>query len=752
MVYLIVLMLICIICLIILFFNWRSTKLEQKTERMNFYSIVDNYLLIIDINGNILDCNHVFKNLFFSNQEKTSFNLFDFIAEEDIVVFKNNISQLKNEVTEKHETKLIIQEKELIVLWTMTKNQKYSLIYLSGKDNTNERFAYEQLQQSEEKSRRQFKSVPIPTYTWKRITDDFVLTDYNDIVYSETEGKVQHLLGINANKLLLHNYEILKDMDKCYITRSTIKKEVKYFLHETNEYKYYNVSYAFVPPDTVMVHMEDSTRRKMMEIEIAENEEKYRTLFNTTTDSILLVNTDGDILEYNDSSLKMFGFTETELEKIDLLDIIKIIPKHDEQNIITHVEEFIFELFNKSIVDGFVEIICVKKNQETFPAEVQTQFIKIKENNILLLFIRDISQRKLMEKALKDSEAQLRASFENLPFDFWISDQKLNILMQSKFSIDLWGSLIGKNVNDLLIPYDLKTHILAVSENALKGESYNSEISFKVNEEDRTFMQMVLPVISEKSIYGILNINIDISDAKFKELELKKYSDNLEKVNHELKTFTYIISHDLKAPLRAINNLIEWISEDYSDLFDDEGRNMLSLLMNRASRMHELIESILKYSRIGRIEVSFDETDLNELIQATVNMLHIPQNIKVEIYNDLPVILVPRIYLQQIFQNLLSNAIKFLDKENGFIEIGFEELSYDYKFWVKDNGVGIESQYYSKIFQLFQTLQPRDEYESTGIGLSIVKKIIDTYQGTIWVESEKNIGTTFYFTFPKQNK
>lgn len=733
------------------FYILQKTK-KIKEEKENFFTIIDNILCVITFDGKIVTANYVWKNLAENKKVNISnMNFFSYLTDESYETFKEKIFDLKHRSICFVDTSMSFYQDGLSsVTWSVLKDDKLKVLYLSGKDFTNERFVNEQLQQSEEKSRRQFKSVPIPTYTWKRITDDFVLADYNDIVYAETEGKIRHLLGISVNKVLRNNFEIIKDMDQCYITRSTLKKEVKYYIEESNEYKYYNVSYAFVPPDTVMVHMEDTTHKKLMEIQIKENEEKYRTLFNTTSDSILLVNTEGKVIEFNKASTEMFAYPADVFLNSDIQSIIKMKNSEINSPLISKVEEFIFELFNKSIIDGFIEIICIKKNGEFFPAEVQSQFIKIKNDNILLLYIRDISQRKAMEKALRDSEAQLRTAFENLPFDFWISDDRLNISMQSKYSIDLWGNLINKNLNKLPVPKNVNLQWLKASNETLAGKLYSTEVNIEINNEMKTFLQMFVPVVSESQITGILSINIDITEAKQNEIELKKYSDSLERANQELKTFAYIISHDLKAPLRAINNLIEWVIEDYYELFNQEGKNMLNLLTNRVNRMHELIESILRYSRIGRIDVTIEETDLNQLIETTVNLLHIPKNVRVEVQKNLPVIKLPRVYVQQIFQNLISNAIKFSNKPEGLIEINFTENEKEFIFSVKDNGPGIEKQYFDKIFQIFQTLQPRDEYESTGIGLSIVKKIIDNYNGSIWLESEKNIGTVFYFSLPKK--
>ncbi|MDY0096196.1 MAG: PocR ligand-binding domain-containing protein [Candidatus Vecturithrix sp.] len=224
----------------------------------------------------------------------------------------------------------------------------------------------------------------------------------------------------------------------------------------------------------------------------------------------------------------------------------------------------------------------------------------------------------------------------------------------------------------------------------------------------------------------------------------------LEAVNQELQSFAYIVSHDLKAPLRAINRLVKWLVEDYGDVFDAKGKEMAALLLGRVNRMDGLIDGILEYSRIGHIAGQVELLDLSQLLPDVIDSLSPPPNIQVIIASTLPVISGNTIRIQQVFANLIGNAVKYMDKSQGIITIRCEEVGVNWQFSVADNGPGIEPQYHNKIFQIFQTLQPRDEVESTGIGLSIVKKIVGFYGGKIWIESEVGKGTTFLFTFPKQ--
>jgi light-regulated signal transduction histidine kinase (bacteriophytochrome) len=241
----------------------------------------------------------------------------------------------------------------------------------------------------------------------------------------------------------------------------------------------------------------------------------------------------------------------------------------------------------------------------------------------------------------------------------------------------------------------------------------------------------------------------DITERHQAEQRQAELLQQLEKANQELKDFAYIVSHDLKAPLRGIKTLAEWISTDYADKLDDEGKEQINLLMNRTDRMRDLIDGILQYSRVGRIEEKKVVVNLNELVPEIIDMLAPPENITLTVENELPAIKCGQTRIMQVFQNLLSNAVKYMDKPQGQIKVGCVEEDGFWEFYVADNGPGIEEKYFEKIFQLFQTLAPRDKSESTGIGLTIIKKIVEMYGGKTWVQSKVGSGSTFFFTLPK---
>lgn len=234
------------------------------------------------------------------------------------------------------------------------------------------------------------------------------------------------------------------------------------------------------------------------------------------------------------------------------------------------------------------------------------------------------------------------------------------------------------------------------------------------------------------------------------ELVARRTAD-LEIVNQELRDFAYIVSHDLKAPLRAINQLATWIGEDYGSRLDEEGRNQLALMSERVKRMHALIDGILQYSRIGRLQEQRQEVDLNAIAADVINLLAPPPHIRIRIDGRLPVVYAEKVRMQQLFQNLISNAIKFMDKPQGRIVISATSDRELHHITVADNGPGIDEKYHQKIFQIFQTLGPQTgSTDSTGIGLSLVKKIVELHGGTITVHSKPGEGSRFVFTLARK--
>jgi hypothetical protein len=224
----------------------------------------------------------------------------------------------------------------------------------------------------------------------------------------------------------------------------------------------------------------------------------------------------------------------------------------------------------------------------------------------------------------------------------------------------------------------------------------------------------------------------------------------LERRNCELDQFAYVTSHDLKAPLRAIANLSQWIEEDLCDQLNEENLHQMQLLRGRVHRLEGLIEGLLQYSRAGRLKTKPEQVDVEVLLRQVIETLTPPAQFTIEVAPGMPTLLTERLPLQQVFTHLINNAIKHHPQMNGRVKISVQERSDAYEFAVADDGAGIAPQFQEKVFVIFQTLKARDIAENTGIGLAIVKRIIESKGGTIRLESQEGRGATFCFTWPKQ--
>tara|TARA_R110002126_G_scaffold291189_4_gene450847 strand:+ start:9798 stop:10844 length:1047 start_codon:yes stop_codon:yes gene_type:complete len=303
-----------------------------------------------------------------------------------------------------------------------------------------------------------------------------------------------------------------------------------------------------------------------------------------------------------------------------------------------------------------------------------------------------------------------------------------------------------------------------------RAASISSEELFQSNQQLREESQSQKEIISKlKNVLNTLkfydldeennhdNLDslklVDFIDDQTKEIiEINKQKDklvaSLEQQNQELNDYTHMVSHDLKSPLQSIDALTDWLIGDYSEKLEEGGKEIINLIKENVEKMHTLIQGILQYSTIGKVKKSCYEIDLNLILNDLTSTIENPDKIKITYPNDMPIILGDHQRIELLFYHLLHNSIKFNNKGNeGFVEIRcFDEGDF-WKFVVKDNGKGVEKEYFEKIFVAFQKLE--NDYKSTGIGLSIVKKIVEAFNGAITLESIPNIETKFTFTLKK---
>ncbi len=399
----------------------------------------------------------------------------------------------------------------------------------------------------------------------------------------------------------------------------------------------------------------------------------------------------------------------------------------------------------------------LKKAIQELALEDEVNPSEIHENDLLSMFDllqEKIRSTKVFEEELKISALKFQAVVENTKDLIWSVDEcfRLNTFnsffrQNTRLKHNKTPEL-GDPVSSLLPPQEYKI-LEDLLERAMEGEQFT--IEEVRNSDDRPFYLETSfnPIIADSKVTGVSVFSRDITSRKEHEQSKNKILGDLKSANEELKQIAYITSHDLKTPLRSIGSIISWLKADYEDVLDDESKEQIAILLSRVSRLYNLIDSISLYMNIGtRNGEQKQNFSVKSIVELCKSNIHIPSNISVDYKDSIPSIRGIKSHIVMILEELMKNAIKFMDKEEGKITIHFKKEIYHYKLTVHDNGPGIEPKYQEKIFKIFQTLDVKNHAESNGIGLALVKKIININEGSIIVNSTEADGTTFTIKLP----
>jgi PAS domain S-box-containing protein len=539
---------------------------------------------------------------------------------------------------------------------------------------------------------------------------------------------------------------------------------------------------------SIKIYLDVTEARENAEL-IDEKKEELDTIVHNSTIGIVLTRR-GRIIKTNVALQQMLGFSDTELNKLTLKNLTFAEDYSSFKAYLAQIEadntdnfSFIKKYKKK---DGTalwtktnVSIVRDKnrhiKHQVAHLEDITTS----REKSIIIDLINNLTKSILGKTNIREIAWEIvnniAAYLDSEDCVIYLVDQE----KQTTEQIAVYGDKLGEN-NTIINKMVIKKGMGIVGSVANSGQSELIKDTSKdkryIIDQNSNFSEITVPIISNGIVIGIIDsehkeknhfteehiktlesiaslaaikLRTAISIREYKKVELRNdhLRTKLENSNDELNEYAHIVSHDLKSPLRSIDALVSWIKTDNIDVFDIATLQNFKLIEETLEKMEQLISDILFYSSLDSKSSEKQNVNLNNVIEDIQKILFIPKNISIEVLNKLPLVKGERTKFQQLFQNLISNAIKFSDKEKGLIQIDVKENKSFYQFSVKDNGIGIEKKYLNKVFKFFHSLNPSKG--SSGIGLSIVKKIVDLYKGEIWIESKPKIGTTFHFTLKK---
>jgi PAS domain S-box-containing protein len=490
--------------------------------------------------------------------------------------------------------------------------------------------------------------------------------------------------------------------------------------------------------------------------ESKESGSKYRGLLEAAPDAMVVVNQAGEIVLLNVQAEKQFGYSRDELVG---QQVKNIIPEGFAERLIADGTRSAAEALAQQIGTG-IELIARRKNGTEFPIEIMLSPLESAEGILVTAAIRNITTRRDAETHLAQMEGRYRGLLEAAPDAMVVVNQAgeivlLNVQAEKQFGYSR-DELVGQQVKNI-IPKGFAERLIADGTRSAAealAQQIGTGIELNGRRKDGTEFPIEIMLSPLESAGGILVTAAirNITERKKSEEHLVKTVGELKHSNDELQQFAYVSSHDLQEPLRMVTSYTQLLAGRYKGRLDSDADEFIAFAVDGCNRMQGLIKDLLAYSRAGTNGKALREVSAeNSLNEALANLrASIDQSGAVVTHDALPALRTDETQLTQVFQNLIGNAIKYHGPETPEVHISAtKNCRNEWTFSVRDNGLGIDPQYFERIFILFQRLHGRDEFEGTGIGLAICKKIVERLGGRIWVESQPEKGSTFYFALPE---
>jgi len=479
-------------------------------------------------------------------------------------------------------------------------------------------------------------------------------------------------------------------------------------------------------------------------------------IFESALDIIHFVDKEGTVLKRNESSRSVLSYPTKRT-----LQLSEYVHPDD----IDQIKGELLRLFERGEVRD-IKLRFISQDKKIIPVELRATRVN---ERVGVMHARDLRRQVELERQLMETEARYRYLIEEavdtLDSGIIISDKKQQVVWANKTIGEFFGidrdRLIGIEIHRAFDRYvnvfedsqELRARVEEAITTRARIDPYTCHVRPSMGREERVLEYRSIPIETERYKGGRIEHYIDITKIKQLEEGLLEKTRNLEKSNEKLEQFSHVVSHDLKEPLRTVEAFSGYLLEDYRDkVLDEEGIDMVTRMHRASGRMRELIDDLLNLSSIRMDRASFERVNVQKVLEEVKDDLEMRlRGVNLQIDEDMPTVKGSRIRIAELFSNLITNAIKYNDKALPTLHIGWLRESKNKgmcTFYVKDNGIGIEGRYQERIFAIFEKLNPREDYEGTGAGLAICKRIVEEHKGEIWVESEVGKGSTFYFTIP----
>lgn len=733
--------------------------LSEKTSELDgvFINIIDPYV-VMDLQFNVINMNRSAQEFLGFNHTSEVVNLSQFIHPDYLLYTQESMMSMMEVGTLKnYRAKIILNdgtEKFVQINASLVYNKDRKPIAAQGiiRDITHESEVKRLVSEQKNQLDIIVENSPLGIVLAK---NGSIIKANNTFVemlgYKENELKNISLKAISEPDNDIGEHDLIDkmhagDLDKFTTILKFAKKDGSKFMAKTMMTA---ISDNEIKTAYQVAIIEDISKELEAEKKLKASENRLSALISNLQIGVLLEDEDGKIALTNQMFCNIFNIKATPKELIgedceDSEEQNKIYFKNPEK-FVKRIEEILAKR----------EIVLSDELEMIDGRILERDFIPIDNDGTYkghLWAYHDVTISKNYRKNLETQREKYSSIIANMNLGLVEVDNCDIIQMVNQSFCEMSGyesdELIGKIASEI-VKFKGTNIIQKKNKNRLKGksDSYEVEITDKNNKIKHWLISGAPRYNDSGSIIGSIGIHLDITDQKQLEFQKEKLLKDLENSNQGLQEYAHIVSHDLKSPLRSISALATWLSEDYKDVLDEGGRQNLELMQEKVASMDKLIHGILEYSTANSSELDDSKVDLNSVISDIGETIYIPEHVKLMVPEKLPTIVADRIKMHQVFQNIIGNAVVHIEREVGTVDVLFKDIGNQWQFTIRDNGVGIPEEYHKKIFDIFQSIGNNER--STGIGLSIVKKIVDRYNGRVWIDSVVGEGTQFHFTINK---